>query len=77
MAIDSKYGEIEITGIPADEPVFILRAQDILTPDMVLRYGEGCRAAGSPDTHVDAVLNARQALMQWQEDNPDAVKVAD
>lgn len=77
MAIDSKYGKVSIKGVPADEPVFILRAQDILTPDMTLRYAEGCRAAGSPEAHVEAVLGARQAVIQWQEDNPDAVGVAD
>ena len=28
MAIENKYGELVIDGIPVDEPVFLLRSQD-------------------------------------------------
>lgn len=30
MAVSGKYGIIDISGIPSDEPVFVLRAQDAL-----------------------------------------------
>ena len=30
MAIENKYGELVIDGIPVDEPVFLLRSQDAL-----------------------------------------------
>ena len=38
MAIDDKYGTIEIPGIPADEPVFVLRSQDALALPTILHY---------------------------------------
>jgi hypothetical protein len=38
MAISGKYGKMEIPKIREDEPVFILRAQDILATGMVEIY---------------------------------------
>ena len=38
MAISGKYGKIDIPKIGADEPVFILRAQDMLAQGMVEIY---------------------------------------
>lgn len=38
MAISGKYGQIDIPKIKADEPVFILRAQDKLAQDAVELY---------------------------------------
>lgn len=38
MAISGKYGKIEIPKIGTDEPVFILRGQDMLAQGMVEIY---------------------------------------
>lgn len=38
MAISGKYGKIEVPKIGADEPVFILRAQDRLAQGVVEIY---------------------------------------
>ncbi|MFZ7127612.1 MAG: hypothetical protein ACOWWM_15760 [Desulfobacterales bacterium] len=38
MAVSGKYGKLEIPKIGEDEPVFILRAQDILAEGMVEIY---------------------------------------
>lgn len=38
MAVSDKYGKIDIRGIGADEPVFILRAQDRLAVTTVELY---------------------------------------
>lgn len=38
MAISGKYGKIDIQGISADEPVFILRAQDRLADGIIEIY---------------------------------------
>ena len=38
MAISGKYGKLDIPKIGADEPVFILRAQDRLAQGMVEIY---------------------------------------
>jgi hypothetical protein len=38
MAISGKYGKVEIPKIGGDEPVFILRGQDMLAQGMVEIY---------------------------------------
>ncbi|MDD5167897.1 MAG: hypothetical protein PHN75_03690 [Syntrophales bacterium] len=38
MAISGKYGKLDIPKIAADEPVFILRAQDILAAPVIQIY---------------------------------------
>ena len=38
MAVSGKYGKLEIPKIGEDEPVFILRAQDLLAQGMVEIY---------------------------------------
>ena len=38
MAISGKYGKIEIPKVGEDEPVFILRGQDMLAQGMVEIY---------------------------------------
>ena len=46
MAIEEKYGKIfvEKGSIPEHEPVFLLRAQDVLAPIVVRYYAELRRA---------------------------------
>ncbi len=51
MAKDAKYGQLEIPGIPADEPVFVLRAQDAFAGAMIRSYRELRHSAGAiPDS---------------------------
>jgi len=38
MALSGKYGKVEIPKIGAEEPVFILRAQDILAATAIQMY---------------------------------------
>jgi hypothetical protein len=38
MALSGKYGRLDIPGIGSDEPVFILRAQDILAEPAIEMY---------------------------------------
>lgn len=48
MTNASKYGRVttEKKAIPEDEPVFVLRAQDILAADTLGFYAEQLRKAG-------------------------------
>jgi len=48
MAISGKYGRIEIPDVGADEPVFILRAQDRLALPAMEMYGALANSHGSP-----------------------------
>ena len=58
MASSTKYGEVDIPGIGDKEPVFILRAQDVLaTPTIemyrVLAASHGAPAVGALDKEVE------------------------
>ena len=47
MAISGKYGQINIPKIGKEEPVFILRAQDLLSKPAIEIYGILARSHGS------------------------------
>ncbi len=54
MAEDAKYGRVTVPGIPDNEPVFVLRAQDALAGAVLEQYRELRHSAGGvPDSlHV-------------------------
>lgn len=59
MAISGKYGKLNIPKIAADEPVFILRAQDKLADTAIDMYralaaSHGCPLATSLQKEIDA-----------------------
>lgn len=70
MAIEKKYGKLDIPGIPDDEPVFVIRAQDAYALDTLRDYFDRRRdpyllVGGSPPEdkrklrdHMNAVLDA-------------------
>lgn len=71
MAIDNKYGKITFekepgTPIPDDEPIFVLRAQDEEAPETIIDYAKKCERAGSPQEHVNAVMEVYDTFMDWQ-----------
>jgi hypothetical protein len=72
MAVDLKYGRVRLENgtIGDDEPVFVLRAQDCLVPDVLAYYLELCSLAGSPARHRELVVKGRQRVIDWQKDNP-------
>ena len=48
MASSGKYGNVQIPGIGADEPVFILRAQDRLAEAALEMYRVLANSHGAP-----------------------------
>ncbi len=59
MALAGKYGKLDIPKIAADEPVFILRAQDILAAPVIRMYqllaeSHGRPMAGELDKAIEA-----------------------
>ena len=38
MARDTKYGDVDIKGVPENEPIFILRAQDVFAIHLLKVY---------------------------------------
>jgi hypothetical protein len=68
MAIDRKYGRVtlEHSTIGEDEPVVVFRAQDRLLPDLLKMYRILCKAAGSPDRHLDLIHQTADTVRAWQ-----------
>ncbi|MGW4127935.1 hypothetical protein [Amycolatopsis japonica] len=69
MAIDTKYGRVTLENgtIGEDEPVFVLRAQDALTPEVLAEYRRLCAVAGSPAKHLEGIDAAAHAVIEWQQ----------
>ena len=51
--------------IPADEPVFLLRAQDSVAPRAVKFYATLAKEAGADAAFVDAVQRHARAMLLW------------
>jgi hypothetical protein len=50
----------------ADEPVFTLRAQDILAPEIVREWAYRAQVAGTPDAKVEEARKCADEMEQWQ-----------
>ena len=65
MAIDRKYGHVNIPGVPQDEPVFILRGQDAAAAGAILFYAVEAQRIGSAPNHVKHVYDSYEAVAAW------------
>lgn len=77
MPHDTKYGPVTIPGIPDDEPIFILRAQDAASVSTLQAYTEGCRSWGSPPAHIDNAVAVTDRFDAWQQAHGLQVKAPD
>jgi hypothetical protein len=50
-----------------DEPLFVLRAQDIIAPTIVELYALHCAGARVNQEKVDRVRRAARAMRMWQQ----------
>jgi hypothetical protein len=64
MAIEAKYGKIDIPGIPENEPVFIMRAQDAFAGYVLEQYANLREGAGDFDGASD-VMEVRASFQDW------------
>lgn len=77
MAIDNKYGKIDIPGIPDDEPVFVIVAQDKLAPEAIKGYSSIAYSYGAPKEFVSRVVSVADQFSAWQQDNLELVDLPD
>lgn len=79
MGRDGKYGLIttEHGYIPEDEPVIVFRARDQHLPELLTAYWEMCQRGGSPQRHLALIDAATETVLDWQDANPDLVRVPD
>jgi hypothetical protein len=62
---------------PVDEPVFVLRARDILAPKVVVRWAHLAEQANLPLNKVQAALKLAKEMADWQAKYPDRVGAPD
>jgi hypothetical protein len=59
------------------EPLFVLRGQDVATPDAIKNYREVAAFRGARIDFQQAVADRERDIREWQRLNPDSVKVPD
>ena len=59
--------------VPDDEPVFIIRAKDVISVAVLEFYRGMC----SDTNHADVVDGRVEQFRDWQQSNPDLVKIPD
>lgn len=63
MALSGKYGKLDIPKIAADEPVFIIRAQDVIAAPLIQIYQLMLNSHNSPlAKELDSVV---QTFQKW------------
>jgi hypothetical protein len=77
MAIDLKYGEVDIVDVPKDEPVFILRAKDILSVPAIARYQTLATEAECGEGFFRGLNEVIASFAEWQTNNAELVKKPD
>lgn len=55
--------------IPADEPVFLLRAKDVTAPFVVRHWALLAEQAGADERMVKAAMDHAYAMSVWQKDH--------
>ena len=59
--------------IPEDEPVFLLRAQDKVAPDIVRKWAARAELAGASKDIVTAANRQADLMAAWQQKHGDKV----
>lgn len=62
---------------PADEPLFLLRAQDAAAPDTLHDYRHNSEVKGAEPRHLGHVSVAMREMDDWQAANPNRIKIPD
>lgn len=64
-----------------EEPLFILRAQDIHAPEIIIKWAQTViqnpAATRASFDKATAALSKALEMMAWQQANPDKVKIPD
>lgn len=77
MAQDLKYGQVTLEHgtIGEDEIVVVFRAQDALLRKVLGYYLMLCTKERVKRRHLRLILDAIDAVDQWQQEHPDQVKL--
>lgn len=69
MAVEEKYGNVEIPGVPADEPVFVLRAQDRLAFSTLIHYSLIAEQHGCEYKFIQSITDLTEKFAEWQDNH--------
>jgi hypothetical protein len=75
-----KKDELEkgtITRAAEDEPVFVLRGADRLSPRVIRYWIDRAKMRGVSEEKIEEVRELLTELEKWQTENPDKVKLPD
>lgn len=77
MGNSRKYGQIttEQGNVPPAEPVFMVRARDITSVDLITDYLTLCVRAGSPRRHLELVMDTLNDFRKYQTANKGELKI--
>lgn len=76
MTTSSKAGEI-LAHLQPDEPIFIFRAQDILSVMVLVHYASLLEDYQQDGDKLASVVDAANDFRSWQKANPGKVKLPD
>lgn len=79
MGYDTRFGNVRTQheDIPEDEPVFMVRARDTLSIDVIATYMMRSIQSGSSKEHLRMVMGALEEFRYWQEHHPEEMHVPD
>ena len=63
--------------IPMDEPVFLIRAQDVCAPQVVAYWCEQAKSAGADPSIINAAKAQVKVMIDWQMTHRNKVKIPD
>lgn len=63
--------------IPDDEPVFLVRAKDIVSFDLLLAYLVMCQEEGCSQSHLRGIVSAIHKFNEWQSVHRDSMRTPD
>ena len=66
MPLDTKLTSTCLAKAAEDEPIFVLRGRDRLTPYIVRQWAEGARLAGTPMEKVKDAQQLADDIERWQ-----------
>lgn len=77
MAIDKKFGRINIPNVPDDEPVFVIRGKDKAAVNAIRSYARAAYDIGAGQVLLENAHDCANEIKDWQEGHPEQVKVPD
>jgi len=70
-------GDLDLSKIGEDEPVFLLRAQDLIAPHVVHGWVVAAEIAKVAEAKVEDAKKCSDAMLEWQGMHPYKVKRPD